>query len=153
MELTTNVLCIKDSTFFGDAKDILVQNAREPNLTVMGVSLPRRSYLPRSVVRGPSCRSGSLQPAPPYIRHPPVPPPPPSSPTHNLRNSEQLAKLRPPFTACAAPMWALPSLVLRSCCHLKASNEVSPREGAVGTVLCAVRRNDWTSPRGMAVNM
>ena len=105
------------NTFFFcvDAKDILVQNSREPNLTVMGVSLPRRSYLPRSVARGPSCRSGSLQPAPPYIRHPPVPPPPPSSPTHNLRNSEQLAKLQPPFTTCAAPMWALPSLVLRSC--------------------------------------
>ena len=146
MELTISVLCIKDDPkFFVDAKGILVQNSSEPNLTVMGVSLPRRSYLPRSVARGPSCRSGSLQPAPPCIRHPPVPPPPPSSATHCLRNSEQLAKLQPPFTACAAPMWALPSLVLRAVI-CRPANKDSSREGMLCTLKSAVQRNDLSSP-------
>lgn len=120
MALLILVLCIKsDATFFVDAKGILIQNSTEPNLTVMGVSLPRRSCLLRSVARGPSSHSGSRQPAPPYIRHPPSPPPPPSSATRNLRSTDQLAQLQPPFTACAAPMWVLPLLVGSSCCHLQ----------------------------------
>lgn len=137
MALLVFVLCIKDdSAFFVDTRGILIRKSNEPNLTVMGVSLPRRSCLPRSVVRGPSCRSGSLQRAPPCIRHPLVPPPPPSSATHNLRSTDQLALPQPPFTTCAAPMWTLLSLVVSWCCHL--TKTAYAKGWAVGSVKSAM---------------